>query len=624
MQKRLTKNRLKIAAYILLFYTTAAYSLDVSKSKVLNSKTTVTVKSEKELIVKVEKEYLITTEDAKKYGYDSTYETDFIESINFDATLYDTSGKKIRSLKKDDIEISTVSYFSVHSEHKRKYHTLSYSTLPYIITQINEFKCKSLLFWPDWDPQESLDVDRAELNVILEAPIEFKHKLIGDIGEPEIFEYDNNRTHYRWIVENVQAFENEFHYAPETAFQIGVKFTPNTFDLQGYHGSTESWSEFGEWFHSLSTPQMQSSLEYPEIIQFVFESDIIKKIEGIYSYLQRNTRYVQITLGIEGWQPHHVDEIHRNKYGDCKDLSAYMISMLQKVGVTAYPALVMTRDDGWVDPDMPGNYFNHCIAVVPTEQDTFWLECTSDVTPYNNPPSSLEGVNVLFIKQGESKLIRTPLSIAADNESSLKAKAVLKINRNLHIDGTVTFSGNEAIAMRSRLGTGDKKKQKDWLAHRLSSEAGKTIIKSFEIENLPDLQKKLMVRFSAEIHYFARKVGSRIIFEPRLFHHIYFDGEQPKERTMALFNNYRYTDMDSIEFVLPTNYTIKKTAQTDSVQSKFGKFCYEWTKTSDGLTWNSEFISRAREVPLEDYEDYFKFMNKARKVSEKKFILTKN
>lgn len=355
-----------------------------------------------------------------------------------------------------------------------------------------------------------------------------------------------------------RVFESEFRYAPEAAFQIGVKFIPKYFSLDGVRGSLTSWQDFGAWYFRLIQDNLRLAPQHPIPDSLLSVKDVKERIRRLYRYLQEKTRYVQIYLGIDGWKPHRVIDIHQNKYGDCKDLSVYMIAMLAKAGIKAYPALVLTRDRGWVNPKIPANHFNHCVVTVPMEKDTLWLECTSDTSPFNDPPASIEGVNVLVVKPDGAKLVRTPLSEARENQSICIARAQLLSDRSLTMEGHVVYTGNRAINMRSFLLNTDAKKQRKIFSRRFAGKGGDVLLEKFQISGLNNPDTTLTIKFRVRIPFFARKAGTRLIIQPRIFHQINFEGEPPEKRTMPLLNLTRFVDQDSIFFKLPQNFAPKK------------------------------------------------------------------
>ena len=106
------------------------------------------------------------------------------------------------------------------------------------------------------------------------------------------------------------------------------------FHLEGVNGYAKDWKEFGKWtypFYEETNPFK------PERVEF-FKS-LIKdatteqeKIATLYSYMQKEFRYVSIQFGIGGFKPFPVSFAEQKKYGDCKGLTHYMKNMLQANG----------------------------------------------------------------------------------------------------------------------------------------------------------------------------------------------------------------------------------------------------------------------------------------------------
>ena len=78
--------------------------------------------------------------------------------------------------------------------------------------------------------------------------------------------------------------------------------------------------------HPKSPPKLRaSSPEHPIFTPNSAASPITSR---------KNVRYFIVERGIGGWQANHAADIFRNRYGDCKDKTTLLISMLQ---VGRYP-----------------------------------------------------------------------------------------------------------------------------------------------------------------------------------------------------------------------------------------------------------------------------------------------
>ena len=241
----LTKRLSPLVSWSLLIFTFSnLLALDWSESKVLKSHTQVRVKNENKIIVRTHDDIIIARKSDVHLGYDGLRETDFIELSKIEAVILDSKGKVLKKLKKDDIQESSISYYSVYDKHINKQHRLTYPYLPYPIKKFKEYELKSTFFLPRWYPQEDVVVDYAKFEIILETPVDFIYKNIGNINEPEIFVNDDGHKHYRWTVENIPAYQSEYKSAPEARLQVGVKCMPVEFELDGFQGNANSWDNF--------------------------------------------------------------------------------------------------------------------------------------------------------------------------------------------------------------------------------------------------------------------------------------------------------------------------------------------------------------------------------------------
>ncbi len=101
---------------------------------------------------------------------------------------------------------------------------------------------------------------------------------------------------------------------------------------------------------------------------------------ALYNYLQQNSHYVGIQLGIGGWQTYDAIYVATKKYGDCKALSNFMISLLKEAGIKAHAVVIEAGEDQKdFDKDFAHDPFDHVICCVPLDKDTIWLECTESV-----------------------------------------------------------------------------------------------------------------------------------------------------------------------------------------------------------------------------------------------------
>lgn len=120
-----------------------------------------------------------------------------------------------------------------------------------------------------------------------------------------------------------------------------------------------------------------------------------------------------------GLVPRQLTEIESSRYGDCKDLSSLLTSMLRALGMKANVALVRRGDNPWgEEPDykLPGvSRFNHAIVHVQDENESYWLDPTNSVMSLK-PYPDIAGRPAWLLGEGGRKFARLPAATPADYE----------------------------------------------------------------------------------------------------------------------------------------------------------------------------------------------------------------
>jgi hypothetical protein len=106
-------------------------------------------------------------------------------------------------------------------------------------------------------------------------------------------------------------------------------------------------------------------------------ADLPSRITKAIEMVQDDCRYLSINLEFGGQIPTAPAQVARRRYGDCKDLSFLLVSLLQRLGVTARPVLVHASLQKTVGEWLPNpGLFNHAVVEFEAEGKRRWIDCT--------------------------------------------------------------------------------------------------------------------------------------------------------------------------------------------------------------------------------------------------------
>lgn len=560
-------------------------------------------------------------EDLWKY---SIFYDQFTEVDDLECNIYDKDGKKVRTLKKSEIrDYAAFSSYTLFQDDRYKYFQTVYPDFPYTVEVSYQIRHDGFLALPVWYPiaDYKLGIKESEVTIIYPDNLKIDYKEINSENLEFIRQQEKGRTTLKWSLKNAVPLEYE-KYAPPFTNQVpAVYLSPVRFKYDKSTGEFSDWSSLGTWNYQLFDEGKGLGEETIQELSKIKEQakDSVDLIKKVYQYLQSKTRYVGVQLGIGGFKPIPPDVVDAVGYGDCKALSFYTKELLREVGVDARYAVVgidnkRIRFDQFVSV----NQINHAIICVPMAKDTVWLECTSQLAPFNHLMDGTTGRKALLITANGGELVSTP----AIQPGMARKNTVIHLNTDGSVDGKIQLNYIGAFF-------DDHYFLKSWSDKELreyvlkNTEISDMKIKSLNVECSNDsLLVKLNNCFTT--NNLVTKSGTRWFIGLAPFAHTSKISLQKKERRNSVYIRREENFEDKLVFEIPADFKTEYFPENKSIQSDFGTFTLEATVSGKKLIIEKHLKIFAGKYGKEHYPEYIDFINKVADIETAKVILNRN
>lgn len=570
----------------------------------------------------------ILDENGDRFGGFGEYYDKLHEIRNIEGTLYNAEGKEIKRLKnKQIIDMTGSDDNNLVDDNRRKYHHFFHKVYPYTVQYEVEIRYNGTLFFPIWLPREgeNLSVEQSHFTITAPEGYGVRYKSFNYTGEPVLTPGDKKRGSVSWEVKGLPAVEDEYGSPDWYDINTVVLTGPTEFELERYTGNMSSWEGFGKFVYALKQGRDQLPVAVQKTVHQLTDNitDPIEKISLLYDFLQKNTRYVSIQLGIGGWQPFDASYVASKAYGDCKALTNYMYSLLKEAGIYSCYTLVRAgRGAHQIIADFPSQQFNHVILCVPLQKDTVWLECTNQTIPAGYLGSFTADRYALMITENGGKLVRTPKYGLNENVELRHIKSTLNEEGTLITNAVTDYSGLQQDAYHALINNLSKDKVKEVLHEEL--DFGTYEVLSFDYQErkgkLPVIREKLDITVSN----YATITGKRLFIVPNVMTRTKRKLSAVEERKYDLVLGLEFKDVDTVEISLPSGYAAEYIPQDVSLVSKFGKYVCSVRLNGEKIIYYRSFEHYSGRFPAADYTDLLNFYNTIYKADRNRVVLVKN
>lgn len=326
-------------------------------------------------------------------------------------TIYDAEGHEIKKVKKKEIKNYGLQDIELADDTRTMAYVHNSPVFPITMHVTYRHEVESQYYLKKWYP----------ISYFKQA-LEFASiKILDHVGEsfdfqaydlPDPIEHTSSVLYYEYRQKKALSREKYMPSKWESLPRLDLALKRlKYFD---HEGIVNNWSEFGAWLYKemfMPKNDIEISQLINETSHIINEDDNeLVKAKKLYDHIQEATRYVLISLEDGGYSPLPISTVHSRKYGDCKALSFYYNTLCKAHGIDATLALVHAGESKLsAKKDFYSTMqFNHVISKLKIKDQTYWVDCTSKVNPFNFLGGFTDDRNVLLFNEKEGKIDRTP------------------------------------------------------------------------------------------------------------------------------------------------------------------------------------------------------------------------
>ncbi len=570
----------------------------------------------------------ILNRDASEQAELILYYDDLVKIKALKAAVYDQYGRLVKKYKEKDFkDYSAISGNNLYDGSRVKFINLKQDKYPYTVEFEFEMEYDYLYGIPDWQAIQNYNASLISSNFTLIYPQELRprYALKNTDKQPTITKTDGLET-LSWNFENISGFDYEIYSAGLNDLSPIIKAAPTKFKFDDYEGDMSKWEGFGQWQNKLNEDLKPVPEDVVRKVQELIAplNSNKEKAAAIYSYMQNNTRYVSIQLGIGGFKPFSPAYVAENGYGDCKALSFYTKKLLEIGGIQAnYSWISAGRKHEEIDRDFPNDNFNHIILNVPLEKDTMWLECTDQTLPAGYLGSfTADRYALVMTDDGHAQLIKTPIYEGERNKITIKVEVAMKADNNAvgNMAATLIGVGSEYNDIDYYIKKSDKEKE-DWL--RTFIGMPDFSINSYAMKATKDSIPKINVESRISIRSFSSQVAGRVLINPIVFNGLGKNIARDDERKSPIYlKDDRTYEIQSV-IHLPKGYKIDKPLEDELINSAFGQYSIAYVYEANKVTCTRNRKLNSETFSKESFNDFRDFMKEIRAIEGRRLVLTK-
>jgi transglutaminase-like putative cysteine protease len=204
--------------------------------------------------------------------------------------------------------------------------------------------------------------------------------------------------------------------------------------------SFKDWDEFADVYSALVLPKTEVTDAISKLAREVTAGidDRKEQTRLLYEWVSTHIRYVNVVLGIGGFEPHAAAEVLANRHGDCKDHTVLYHALLSAVGIPSEMAIIQLGNLYSLPTTANYGFFNHIISYIP--EFDMYADTTASTSQFGTLPFQEYGKSVIRVAPStpRTKSAVYKIPVLAPDLASVELNTQAELNEDGVMRGTST------------------------------------------------------------------------------------------------------------------------------------------------------------------------------------------
>jgi|GEM_PF-3221476 len=385
------------------------------------------------------------------------------------------------------------------------------------------------------------------------------------------------------------------------------------------------WGRISEWYLDMSegqrvvTPDLQAKAE--ELTAECATNE--EKIAAVFDFVSNSITYESVPFFQTAYVPRLPGEVLQDGFGDCKDKSCLMITMLQAIGIPDLHFALVTPEAPSVRPFLPSPRFNHAIVCLDSGNgNLIWYDPTLEKAETGQVPGYLGGTLALVISADSPGLVEIPRENLADRPYESRSRVAIESDGTGRVHQTENYRQiDQLTSLRQQLSGEDGDELMSYMSRILAVQYPGVEVDSIRVDGLEPGQGFIRITTDFQVPDFGFVdqgiLSVKIPWSSQLAS-IYGMVAAEKTRETALdLEALALCENDEVQLILPPNHGLERAPEGVRYVWEGCEYQTSFSGTTEGLVANRKLNIAGDLVSLGEYPEFKIWFDKVRRDLEK-------